>query len=177
MVIRDIAWRDFPDLTENYLALYEEVGENPDLGISLFPQRPTIGEEAEWFSGLFRRVQEGNCVASVAEEDGRAVGLCNVDRKAPHQEAHHIGVLGIMVARPYRGRGIGRSLLRYAIARCREKFEILELSVFDSNVRARELYRSLGFRSWGVQPKAILREGKYTDLDHMILDLGTHPAK
>ncbi len=171
MVVRDLAWSDFTALVENYFALYEEVLENPDIGVSLFPQRPTLGEEAEWFARLYRRVQEGVAVASVAEEQGRAVGLCNVERKT-HAEGQHIGVLGILVAREWRRKGIGRALLEHTIVRCRGRFEFLELAVFASNTHARTLYQSLGFRPWGVEPQAILRGGRRTDLEHMMLHLG-----
>jgi ribosomal protein S18 acetylase RimI-like enzyme len=177
MVVRDLAWGDFRDLLENYYALYDEVRENPDLGISLLPDRPSLGEEVDWFAHLFRGVQEGVVVASVAEEEGRAIGLCTVHRKAPTQESRHIGVLGISVARAWRAKGIGRALLTHVIDRCRVKFELLELSVFVSNTRARELYRSVGFRSWGVLPNGILREGRHTDLEHMFLELEHRPSK
>ncbi|MCI4347199.1 MAG: hypothetical protein L3J97_01095 [Thermoplasmata archaeon] len=56
MMVRDLAWADFPRVVENYYALYEEVQGNPDLGISLFPVRPSLGEEREWFAHLFRRI-------------------------------------------------------------------------------------------------------------------------
>lgn len=177
MVIRDLAWGDFPQLVENYYALYDEVKENPDLGISLFPQRPTMGEEAEWFAHLFGRVGEGTSVAAVAEEQGNAVGLCHVDREALLREGHHMGVFGISVARAWRGRGIGTALLQHVIARCRGKFQLVRLSVFSSNTGARKLYGSVGFRPWGVLPKGILRDGRFTDLEHMVLDLGAGDSK
>ncbi|MFZ0830944.1 MAG: GNAT family N-acetyltransferase [Thermoplasmata archaeon] len=171
-MIRDLQWADFPELVENYYALYDEVRSNPDVGIHLFPQKPTLGEEAQWFSGLFRGFREGKSVVAVAEEDRKAVGLCQVDPKGVHLEGQHIGVLGIMVAAAYRNRGIGKALLTYAIDKCRGKFEIVELSVFATNAHGRALYQSVGFRSWGILPKAIRRENRYTDLEHMYIDLG-----
>jgi len=171
MGVRDLAWTDMPALVENYWGLYEEVRENPDLGIGLFPTRPSLGEEAEWFTRMFRRVHEGTSIAAVAEEDGKAVALCNVDAKGPHLEGRHIGLLGLLVARGYRGRGIGKALLGYTIQRCRGRFAQVELSVLASNTVARDLYRSVGFRPWGVEPNAVLRGGRYTDLEHMVLDL------
>ncbi|MCI4347200.1 MAG: GNAT family N-acetyltransferase [Thermoplasmata archaeon] len=103
--------------------------------------------------------------------------MCSVDRRGPHRETQHIGVLGILVATPWRGRGIGRALIRYVVDGCRGKFELLTLTVFKSNVHAQELYRSLGFQTWGVLPKGILRDGRYTDVENMVLDLGPVKAK
>ncbi|HEV2429753.1 MAG TPA: GNAT family N-acetyltransferase [Thermoplasmata archaeon] len=172
MGVRDLAWGDFPDVVENYLKLYEEVKSHPDLGIILLPAPPSLGEEAEWFARLYRRVLEGATVAVVAEEEGHAVGLCTVDRRGPHRESQHLGVLGILVASGWRGRGIGRALLRSAIDRSRGSFDLIELSVFRSNDRARALYESVGFRSWGILPKGIVRDGRATDVEHMVLELG-----
>ncbi len=170
MKIRDLAWGDCPSLVENYLALYEEVREIPDVGISLFPQPPTMGQEAEWFAGVYRAVQEGSSIAVVADEGGRAIGLCQVSPLG-RLENQHIGGLGILVARGERGRGVGRALMRETLDRCRGKFELVELSVFQTNANARRLYESLGFRAWGTFPYAIKRNGRYIDLVHMILDL------
>jgi ribosomal protein S18 acetylase RimI-like enzyme len=170
MAVRDLLWTDFEPIVEAYYALYDEVRENPDLGVSLFAQRPTMGHEAEWFAGLWRGIDEGASLAAVGVEEGRAIALCTVARhEGP--EARHIGVLGIMVARAWRHRGIGRELLRYVIERSRGRFEMLELSVFVSNAPARELYRSVGFRTWGVEPKGLLRASIYTDVEHMTLEL------
>lgn len=173
MRIRELEWNDFPSLTENYYALYEEVQSNPDMGISLFPEKPTLAAEADWFAALFRQVQEKSGVACVAEEAGRAIGECHVGRKAPTVEAQHVGVLGILVAREFRGRGVGRALMQSCLERCRGKFQLVELSVFATNGAGRKLYESLGFRTWGSLPAGILRQGRYIDLVHMVRDLRT----
>lgn len=173
MVIRDLAWTDFDAIVESYFALYDEVREFPDIGVLLFPRRPTMGHEAEWFAGLWRRIDEGASLAAVAVEDGKAVGLCHIDRHEA-TESRHIGVLGILVAQPWRHRGLGRQLMGYVIEQARSRFELVELSVFVSNAPARALYASLGFRTWGIEPKGVLRGGRYTDVEHMTLDLTTN---
>ena len=172
MKIRDLQWQDFKPLVENYYALYDEVREDPNVGITLFPDRPSLGSEAEWFASMFRRVEEGAGVAVVAVVDRRAAGLCTVDRRTD-RERQHTGILGLLVGRPWRGHGIGRALLQHAVERCRGKFEIVELQVFVTNARARKIYESVGFRSWGILPKAIKRQERYVDLEHMVLDLGS----
>jgi len=171
MVVRDLQWNDFRPLVDAYWALYDEVRDDPDLGISLFPKRPTLGEEAEWFAQMFRQVQEGRAVAAVAEEGGIAVGMCGIRPKAPTVEAAHIGVLGISIAKPWRGKRIGRALMVYALERARGRFEIVELCAFATNARAIHLYESLGFRRWGTQPKAGKRDGRYIDDVFMQLEL------
>jgi RimJ/RimL family protein N-acetyltransferase len=172
--IRDLEWGDFPMTVENYLALYDEVLEVPDLGVSLFPVRPAMQDEADWFARLFKVAREGTGVAVVAEEGGQVIGLCTV-RPLGEQENQHVGSVGILVARGHRGRGVGRALMCAALDQSRAKFEQLHLSVFQTNAPARHLYESLGFREWGIFPNAIKRDGRYYDLVHMSLNLNQEP--
>lgn len=173
MTVRDLTWRDFPALVEDYWALYDEVLQDPELGITLFPKRPTLGEEAEWFARLYRQVQDREAVAGVVEEEGRAVGLCTIRRKNPTREAAHVGVLGISIAKAWRGKGLGRPLMEHTLDRGRGLFELVELCAFATNARALALYESLGFRRWGLQPRATRRGDRYIDEVYMQLELGT----
>jgi RimJ/RimL family protein N-acetyltransferase len=176
MEIRSLAWTDFDPITDVYYALYDEVQEDPDLGVTLLAARPTLGEEAEWFARLWHRIEAGNSLGLVAVVEGRAVGLCTVDRKGPSQELGHLGVLGIMVGKAHRRHGLGRALLREVIARAPSRFELLELAVFATNTHARALYESVGFRAWGHLPKGVRRNGRYTDVDYMVLELAHVPS-
>jgi RimJ/RimL family protein N-acetyltransferase len=47
--------------------------------------------------------------------------------------------------------------------------EELRLAVVVGNVGARQLYRSLGFEVWGVEPRAMKFGQKYVDEEHMRL--------
>lgn len=127
-----------------------------------------------WFSNLYRRGLTGDAITSIAELDHRAVGNCTVGRIAARADAEngHVGDLGILVRREYRGRGVGRALLRDALARCHSVFEIVRLSVFANNVRAKKLYTEFGFREIGRLPRAIRRGDGYIDEDLMVLNLG-----
>lgn len=132
-----------------------------------------------WFSNLYRRGLTGDAITSIAELDHRAVGNCTVGRVAARADAEngHIGELGILVRREHRGRGIGRALMHNALARSRGAFEIVRLSVFANNVRAKKLYTEFGFREIGRLPRAIRRGDTYIDEDLMVLELGTDPNR
>ena len=45
------------------------------------------------------------------------------------------------------------------------------LTVTETNVAARELYEKFGFRSFGIEPRAIRVGDVYYDKNHMILFL------
>ncbi|MGA8302327.1 MAG: GNAT family N-acetyltransferase [Thermoplasmata archaeon] len=174
LIVRQLRWSDFEPLRDLYYLLYEERKVQRDIGLTLFRTPPSNFEEVSWFTGLYRAVQSGDAVAAVAERNGHVVGSCVVRRVglSESSEAGHVGLLGILVHRDHRGAGAGRALLAHALAQCRAKFEIVRLSVFSVNVRARKLYEEFGFRYIGTVPRHVLRDGEYFDEDLMVLDLG-----
>jgi ribosomal protein S18 acetylase RimI-like enzyme len=178
MTLRDLRWSDFDDLRESYYLLYEERARGDPVGITLFEERPSLEEEAAWFSNLFRRVQTGEFIEVVAEEEGHAVGHCTVGPPAPgvRLENRHVGVLGIIVHRDHRGRGHGTALLTEAIRRARGQFPVLRLEVFADNLGAQRLYQRFGFQRCGSFPYAILRNGRYIGEETMYLNLAAGPG-
>jgi ribosomal protein S18 acetylase RimI-like enzyme len=171
MRIRPLAWGDYPAVTDLYLDLYREVVTNPGLGISLRPQAPTRAEEATWFGDLYRRILEGDGVASVADDDGRVVGLCTVERDRPTVEERGIGRLGVLIAPGHRGRGVGRKLLEHALTDCRGRFDVVVLTVRADNTAARRLYERVGFRTFGSLPHGFRRGATGHEVLGMWVDL------
>jgi ribosomal protein S18 acetylase RimI-like enzyme len=100
-------------------------------------------------------------------------GVVGLTREPRAKNRHKAAIFGMYVAPEHRRRGIGASLVRYAIdaARAQSGLEQLVLTVTDTNVAARTLYEHFGFRSFGVEPRAICFGGTYFDKNHMILFL------
>lgn len=84
-------------------------------------------------------------IAILREEQGGMVGFCTtgIDRDtAP--PVGHINLIGVL--QPFRGRGLGRWLLHWGIARLRSQgITGIELAVEAENDHALGLYRSAGF--------------------------------
>ena len=157
MIVRDLRPQDFSDIVEYYYRFYDEVKEDPFFGITLFHSKPTIGDELEWFSSIYKQMEEGNAVATIAEEGSHVVGFCEVSRLMPNHDVSHRASLGIHVRKEKRGKGVGDMLLSETLKRCNGKFEIIELSVFTTNEVAKKLYRKFGFRTFGTRPRSIKR--------------------
>lgn len=160
MAVRDLDWNDFEGWVDLYYARYEEVERNPDLGVYLFPTRPSRAEEATVFAQFMKGVLDRDIVVAVAERDGRLEGVCSVHRRGRHLEDRHLGTLGIYVHPDRRGQGVGDALLGAALERCRGLFEIVELKVVATNP-ARRLYERHGFRPFGEQPRSFKRGDRY----------------
>ena len=100
-------------------------------------------------------------------------GVVGLSREPRAKNRHKASLFGMYVAPEHARRGIGASLLRYAIdaARTQSGLEQLVLTVTDTNVAARTLYEHFGFRSFGVEPRAIRVDDTCFDKNHMILFL------
>jgi ribosomal protein S18 acetylase RimI-like enzyme len=81
--------------------------------------------------------------------------------------------MGMYVAQVHRGRGAGRTLLEAAIghARARRALKMLTLTATQDNGPAINLYESLGFRQFGLEPMAVFSGGAYKAKVHMALVL------
>lgn len=92
-----------------------------------------------------------------------------------HVEQSHFGFgeIGMMVARDWRGRGVGSALVEAAINWSREHgLHKLTLSVFPHNEAAIGLYRKFGFAEEGRRERQIRRtSGEIWDLIEMGLQL------
>jgi ribosomal protein S18 acetylase RimI-like enzyme len=78
--------------------------------------------------------------------------------------AHVRQIQGLAVADEARGRGVGRALLRAAVAEARRRGALrITLRVLGHNTPARTLYESEGFVVEGIQPQEFLLDGAYVD--------------
>ncbi|MEV8591805.1 GNAT family N-acetyltransferase [Streptomyces sp. NPDC052012] len=101
----------------------------------------------------------------VAEYHGRVVGYVRLGFPTPlASNAHVRQIRGLAVAEEARGQGVGRALVRAAVADARERgFRRITLRVLGHNTPARALYESEGFVVEGVQPEEFCLEGTYVD--------------
>ena len=99
----------------------------------------------------------------VAIADDKVVGWCDVLPK-PRPTLKHSGVLGMGVIEPYRGRGIGKSLLEATLQAAKAKgLNRIELTVRSDNTRAKKLYEALGFVVEGLCKHHMYVDEGYVD--------------
>jgi len=105
--------------------------------------------------------------------DERLQGIVGLTRETRRKNAHKADIVAMYVAPESGRRGLGRALLQAVIdhARVELKLEQLVLSVTRTNETAAQLYRSAGFRTFGIEPRAIKVAGEYFDKERMILFL------
>jgi ribosomal protein S18 acetylase RimI-like enzyme len=106
--------------------------------------------------------------------DGGLVGTAGVYRDPSAKQRHKGNVWGVYVTAAARGQGIARGLMTALVehARVMDGLEQLALCVSTTQSAAIGLYRAVGFRSFGVEPRAIKVDDRYLDMEHMLLLLG-----
>ena len=101
------------------------------------------------------------------------VGMVGLVQETREKTRHKGNIWGMYVPIEEQGKGTGRALLSRAIelARGMAGLEQLHLAVVSRNSRARDLYASFGFETYGVEPRALFVDGEYLDEEHMVLFL------
>lgn len=115
----------------------------------------------------YQSVISGGHSHFVALLDEEVIGWCDVLPLFGEMRAH-CGVLGLGVAKNYRGHGVGRKLITAALAKASVRgIERVELTVRVDNIAAQSLYKSLGFVVEGLQHNAWRLRSEYFDVYQM----------
>ena len=119
-----------------------------------------------------KRLGDTNRMFWGAFVDGHLCGMVGLERETRTKNRHKAHVVGMYVMPEQAGGGIARALLDALLAQARESgVEVLVLTVTQGNKPAQVLYESVGFHSFGVEPRAIKVDGRYHAKNHMVLEL------
>jgi diamine N-acetyltransferase len=146
---RFVAWLNDPEVRD-HLALYHPMG---------------LADEERWFEDQLRLEPALRPLCIEAQEGGLwvpigSLGLHQVDWK------HRWGELGIVIGdKAWWGRGFGTDAVRTFVDWCFDELNLNRffLRVFESNERARHVYRKLGFRDEGRLRQDRFHAGRYED--------------
>lgn len=146
VALREATVADYPAIRE---LLHDSDSEHarqaPELARVPETPRFTAGELAELLT-------HDSCLVLVAEEGGAVVGFVETTIRSPERPDEAAcawcSVNNLAVAQPWRGRGIGTSLVAATEGWARRKgLAQLRLDVFGFNRAARGLYDRLGYRT------------------------------
>jgi len=98
------------------------------------------------------------------------VGTAGFYREKGLKTRHKGRVWGVYVTPGERGKGVGRAILELLLERAAALIGVEQtgLSVTTTQTAAIALYRSLGFESWGCEPKALKIADRYIDEEYMV---------
>ncbi len=112
-------------------------------------------------------------VLGAFDAEGQLVGIVGCYRESRKKSRHKAMVWGMYVAPEVRGQGIGKQLMQALLTHCTTivGLEQIHLGVVTTNVAARHLYETLGFRTYGIEPHALKDGERYIDEEFMLLSL------
>ena len=130
---------------------------------------PTLKEEKQWLKKKLASAAKKQEVTLIALSGKVAVGVCD-GRKQDRRNRDKV-LVGIVIAKQYRGVWLGNKLLIEIIKLIKKKIKpkIIYLTVIGANKPARALYNKLGFGKIAVLPKWIKVRGKYQNEIYMRL--------
>jgi ribosomal protein S18 acetylase RimI-like enzyme len=137
----------------------ESVEELRQISVQEYGRRIGSGGESSFVIGAF----EGDV----------PVGMCGFYRETLLKRRHKGHLWGVFVAPAARGKRLGLMLAARAIesARTLPDLTSIQLTVSVTQDAARGLYRKLGFRIFGIEPRGLGIGGKFVDEEQMVLNL------
>lgn len=108
-----------------------------------------------------------------AVENNQLLGVVTLMVEQKKKLKHRANIFAMYVKHEKRRFGIGKILMLEAIKTAREIVDVeqIYLTVTSSNEPAKKLYHSLGFKTYGIDKRALKIENEYFDDELMILVL------
>lgn len=132
----------------------------------------THARERDWPAERHAERLTGSVAAMGAFEGPRLVAFAGLFREDGPKVAHKGVLWGVQVAPAFRGRGLGEAVVRAACEGAPEGVEQIHLTCTATNRAALALYERLGFRRYGVEPRALRDADGYHDEVLMVLVRG-----
>jgi RimJ/RimL family protein N-acetyltransferase len=130
-------------------------------------EAPSVEDERDW---VLQAAFAERGMILLAEAGEEVIGILDF-WGGERSDNRHAGSFGMSVARAWRGKGVGRRMLKWLIDEAHEwpGFCRIELECVAWNTNAIGLYESLGFKVEGTMVKAINLRGKPEDMLVMAL--------
>ncbi len=157
-----------PADAEEYFAIrLEALQQSPDAFASTYEEEKH--QTAEKYKTRFAALEKTFTFG--AFEGYQLVGVVTLVSEKLIKLSHRVNIMDMYVKPEKRGIGLGKALLSTAIkhAKSLEGIEQIYISVVTTNISAKKLYTSFGFKVIGEEKRALKFEDTYYDEEHMVL--------
>lgn len=128
-----------------------------------------LADLASWIES-----NDNKATVGAFDDRGKLLGMAGFRRDSGPKIDHKAMVWGVFLTPSARGLGLGTKLMQALIeeAARRPGIVLLHLAVAESQSAAKALYESVGFKTYGREPKAVRLGDTFIDEDLMSLELG-----
>lgn len=125
---------------------------------------------AEAIAARIRATSSHDSFILGAFAEGKLIAMAGFFRRVGPKVGHKGQIWGVYVQDAWRRKGVGRALLKQLLhqAGLQHGVEQLILGVATGQTAAKKLYDSLGFKTYGKEPRALKVGDAYVDEDLMI---------
>lgn len=154
------------DLKAYFDLRLESLKNSPENFMTSFEEEKARGVDG--YKKLLNDEAEENLIFGAFVND-TLVGAIGLYQETPLKAKHKSNIWGMYVKPAYRKHGIGKALLKQAVdyAKITLKCSVLNITVESTNISAKKLYESFGFKEWGKESCAMMMDGNYYDECHM----------
>ncbi|MBI2617402.1 GNAT family N-acetyltransferase [Candidatus Gottesmanbacteria bacterium] len=128
----------------------------------------SLKKERDFLKENIRNIHRKKGILLLAFSQKKLIGISDIQMK--EKACSHEGILGISVAKEFRGQGVGTILLSTILEEAKlllPTLKIVTLGVFACNQIARQMYKKHGFIEFGILPKGIHYKNHYIDHVYM----------
>ncbi len=157
-----------PDLDQLFDLRLESLKSSPESFLITYEEEKSLG--SLYFKNILDFQGDSNLIFG-AFVNNELTGFVGIYKKNLSKVDHRSHIWGTFVKANFRNKGVGKALIQAAIAHAENKMRCstISLSVISSNVAAKNLYNSFGFKTWGTEPNAYLIDGVFHDELHAVL--------
>lgn len=154
IVVRHASIKDARNLHDGFCSVVEEG--------TWLPTFTANANVSDWVSWIQRTIHSRE-ILLIAEVEEKYAGHVTIQPEE-WMASQHVGKLGIVVIKPYRGIGVGKALMICAEETAqKERYQKIILSTFIDNEIAKHMYESLGYRSVGIRKRHFKMHHGYID--------------
>lgn len=148
--LQDDRWKEFRDLR------LESLKEEPTAFGSSYDEEKNFSEE-EW------RRRMNNAFSALSED--KLIGTIMCIQNSRVKTRHVASIYGFYVKREFRGQGVGRKLINFALEHVHKSGQVIKikLEVNPDQEAAVKLYQSCGFKVVGLLRMELWVEGRFYD--------------
>lgn len=146
--------------------------EAEDTFVTMNPDEPLTRKEVKDFiQNQIKKSKQKKLVKIGIFAGKKYLGGCDIEKLGKRQA--HIGSFGIVLLKECRGQGIGFKLALATIKLAQKRLGIKQivLNCFANNPVGINFYQKLGFKQYGVHPKAVLYKCEYINEILFYIDL------